>query len=167
MSSPRRYARPALLVCAALSLTLMTGCTSDSDGSDEPTEKTRPTSGKSAQAQDEQKLGKRVKEALGTETIDDSDPSFVEAGLERVSEGLHVRPELTEGTSYELTIACAGTGRISLSVRGGKPAQRTVDCDGVPATQRTVGSQRQLEIDTKRLSGATGMVGWRISKVKK
>ncbi|MCI3907777.1 hypothetical protein [Streptomyces spectabilis] len=159
--------KPALLVCAALSLTLMTGCTGDSDGSDEPTGKARPTSGKSAQAHDEQKLGKRVKEALGTETIDDSDPLFVEAGLERVSDGLHARPELAKGTSYELAIACAGTGKISLSVRGGKPAQRTVDCDGVPATHRTVGSPEQLEIDTKRLSGATGMVGWRISKTEK
>ncbi|MEU1115487.1 MULTISPECIES: hypothetical protein [unclassified Streptomyces] len=166
MSARPQRATPALLVCATLSLALMTACTGDSDGSDEPAGKTHPTVGKSTPTHDEQKLGRRVKEALGTETIDDSDPSFVEAGLERVDDGLHARPELTKGTTYELAVACAGTGKISLSVRGGEPARRTVDCDGVPATQRTVGSPGPLEIDAERLSGATGMVGWRISKAE-
>lgn len=163
MRSPQLSPGYTLAACAVMSLTFLTGCTDDSDGSGkshaEPT-KTSPT-------HDEQKLGQQVKEALGTQAIDDSDPLFVESGLERISDGIHTQAKLPPGTRYELKVACAGTGKIELSIEGGKPDHQTVRCDGVPATQRTSGAQGPLQIDTTGRSGAAGMVGWRISRIEK
>ncbi|MEU2558618.1 hypothetical protein ABZ626_04640 [Streptomyces longispororuber] len=122
--------------------------------------------GTAAPDRDERKLGQRVREALGTETIDDRDPLFVEAGVERVGDGIHARPELAPGAEYEVVVACAGKGRIRLSI-GGEPTRRGVRCDGVPTTRRASGSRQAIEIDATGEAGAAGMVGWRVSKVKK
>ncbi|MFD5699540.1 hypothetical protein [Streptomyces lasiicapitis] len=164
MSTPQRY---AWALCATLALALVSGCSSDSDGPDESAEKGSPKPTRTAPVQDDPKLGQRVKEALGTDELGDSGPLLVESGLERVSDGVHTRPKLSPGRSYQVAVACAGKGKISLSIRAEKPTRETVDCDGVPVMQRTVGSRSNLEIDTSGLSGATGMVGWRVSRVEK
>ncbi|MFD4483350.1 hypothetical protein ACFWPU_45635 [Streptomyces sp. NPDC058471] len=145
----------------------MTGCTDDADGSSKSPAKSHAEPTKTRPTHDEQKLGKQVKEALGTQAIDDSDPLFVESGLERISDGIHTQPKLSPGTRYELKVACAGKGKIELSIEGGKPGHQTVGCDGVPATHRTSGSRSKLQIDTTAGPGAVGMVGWRISKIEK
>lgn len=167
MRNPQRPATYALAFCAVLSLTAMTGCTGDSDGSDKATGKPRPEPTRSSPAHDEQKLGDRVEKALGT-GVDDSDPEFVESGLERVSDGVHTRPKLSRGASYKLWVACAGKGKITLSapIRAEKPTRQTVSCDGVPVVQRITGSRSNLEIEAEGLRGATGMVGWRVSKTE-
>ncbi|MFB6704942.1 hypothetical protein ACFCW6_09540 [Streptomyces sp. NPDC056333] len=113
----------------------------------------------------EERLGEQVEEALGTEEIGDNDPLFVEAGLERVSDGFHTVPELTRGRSYTLAVACAGKGRIILSLVLQNPVRRTVACDGVPLRRRITVSAAKVKIDTEGMPGATGMVAWRIDKV--
>ncbi|QIB46042.1 hypothetical protein [Streptomyces aureoverticillatus] len=146
-----------------------TGCTADSadsDGSANPTEKPHPKPAKNTPAYDDQKLGDRVERALATR-IDDTgtDPALVESGLERVGDGIHTRPKLPRGAPYKLSVACAGKGRITLTIRAAKPSRQTVSCDAVPSTQRITGSRNNLEIDTAGAPGATGMVGWRVSRV--
>ncbi|WP_051856271.1 hypothetical protein [Streptomyces sp. NRRL B-1347] len=170
-ASTRRTRIPAAgctwALCAALSLTLVTGCTSNSAGSDAPDRKSRPAPANRAPDHDDPQLAKRVQEALRTETIDDNDLSFVESGLESVRDGIHAQPDLTRGTEYEVVVACAGKGKASLAIGGRKPMRRTLDCDGVPVTQRISGSREEMEINTVARSGAVGMIGWRISKVAK
>ncbi|MFE6403358.1 DUF3558 domain-containing protein [Streptomyces alboflavus] len=163
MSTPQRY---AWALCTTLTLALVAGCSGDSDGSGESTEKGSPKPTRTAPVQDDPKLGQRVKEALGTDELEDTG-TLVESGLERVSDGVHTRPKLSPGRSYQVAVACAGKGKISLSIRAEKHTRETVDCDGVPVTQRTVGSRSNLEIDTSGLPGVRGMVGWRVSKVAK
>lgn len=100
---PRTLRRGVVLCASLLSVALATGCTG------EPAEPNGPGAPESssgqhrkhpseASAHAEERLGKQVEEALGTERIGD-DPLFVEAGLERVSDGFHTVPELTRGRS--------------------------------------------------------------------
>ncbi|MFE2016855.1 hypothetical protein ACFW9O_02245 [Streptomyces sp. NPDC059499] len=110
------------------------------------------------------RLGRQLEETLGTEEISDSDPLFVEAGLERVSDGFHTEPELVRGRSYELAVACAGQGVMSLSVALDNPVRRTVNCDGVPVRLPVTGAAAEVGIETEGMPGATGMVAWRLDK---
>ncbi|GHE75220.1 hypothetical protein GCM10018785_49500 [Streptomyces longispororuber] len=163
-----RSGRRAWAACAPLVLALLSGCTSGSGGAadkaDGPGRAPRSTPTTAAPDRDEAELGRRVREALGTESIDDRDPLFVEAGVERVGDGIHARPELAPGAVYEVVVACAGKGRISLSI-GGERTRRGVRCDGVATARRTPGSRETVEIDAAGEPGAVGMVGWRVSKV--
>ncbi|MGA4849670.1 hypothetical protein ACOBQB_26695 [Streptomyces sp. G5(2025)] len=167
MTRPQRSARRygggvwAVVVCLAV----LTGCSEDGGGADGAGRGARPTAAGSSSAGGDEEFGERVRKALGTESIDDSDPLFVESGLERVGDGIHARPKLRPGTVYEVVVACAGKGRIDLSIAGKGPTHRTVDCDGVPTTARTTGARDELRLDATGRSGAAGMVGWRISEV--
>lgn len=167
---PRRMRRRLVLCCASvLSVALAAGCTSDTSGATGPgASKSRPgqqpTNPSDAPARTEAKLAKQLEEVLGTEEVSDSDPLFVEAGLERVSDGIHTEPELVRGRSYELAVACAGQGGVTLSVALDNPARRTVHCDGVPIRLRVTGSAAKVGIDTEGMPGATGMVAWRLDK---
>ncbi len=169
---PPRPLRRCLVLCASLlSVALAAGCTSESG---EPNGPSAPESSSGQQrkqpsetsAHAEERLGKQVEEALGTEEVGD-DPLFVEAGLERVSDGFHTVPELTRGRSYTLAVACAGKGKIILSMALKNPVRRTVVCDGVPLRRRLTASAAKMKIDTEAMPGATGMVAWRMDKVDK
>lgn len=113
------------------------------------------------------RLGRQVEETLGTAEVSDSDSLFVEAGLERVGDGFHSVPELARGHSYELSVVCAGRGKIRLSVALKNPVLQTLDCDGVTFRQRLTASAATVKIDGDGMKGAVGMVGWRLDKVKK
>ncbi|MDX2729881.1 hypothetical protein [Streptomyces sp. PA03-2a] len=168
---PPHPLRRSLVLCASLlSVALAAGCTSapgEPNGPSTPESSTRKqrkhTSETSAHA--EERLGKQVEEALGTEEIGDSDPLFVEAGLERVSDGFHTVPVLTRGRSYRLSVVCAGKGKSILSMALQKPVHRTMACDGVPLRRRITVPAAKVKIDTEGMPGATGMVAWRIDKV--
>lgn len=113
---PHPLGRSLVLCASVLSVALATGCTSDSGGPNGPS---APQSSPGQQRkhpsetsdQDEERLGEQVEEALGTEEVGDNDPLFVEAGLERVSDGFHTEPELARGRSYRLSVACGRQGK--------------------------------------------------------
>lgn len=166
----RRRVRPSvrhLALCVALlSVALVSGCTGDSvDGPSAavsgPGRQPKPTQ---PAGRTDAELGKRVEEALGTAVVGDDDPLFVEAGLERVGDGMHSVPELARGRSYELSVVCAGSGGLRLSVALKNPVRRTVDCDGAMVRQRLTASVATVRIDGEGMKGATGMVGWRLDK---
>ncbi|MFE9969126.1 hypothetical protein, partial [Streptomyces sp. NPDC005525] len=115
----------------------------------------------------DEKLGKQVEKTLDTAEVSDSDPTFVEAGLERVSDGFHSVPDLTRGHSYKLSVVCAGKGRISLSIAVKNPVRQTLDCDGVTVRRHLTASAAAIKIDGDGMPGATGMVGWRLDKADK
>ncbi|MEU5957462.1 hypothetical protein [Streptomyces sp. NPDC047525] len=171
----RRDVGQALTLCAALlSAALVTGCTSGSEGADGVEASTGPERQKKSEspstppstAHDERRLGEQAERAVGAEAIDDSDPLFVESGLERVGDGIHTESELPQGRSFELSVACAGKGEITLSVGPKKPVSQTVDCDGVPVLHRVTDPPGRLRIDTESRSGAAGMVAWRLAEAE-
>ncbi|MFE7395180.1 hypothetical protein [Streptomyces sp. NPDC057557] len=69
------------------------------------------------------------------------------------------------GRSYKLAVACAGKGKVTLSIALKDPVRQTVDCDGVPLRQRITAAAAKVKIDTEGMPGATGMVAWRLDKV--
>ncbi|WP_405871229.1 MULTISPECIES: hypothetical protein [unclassified Streptomyces] len=112
-------------------------------------------------AQQEKTLAGEARSALGPTT----DDSMVASGLERVSDGLHTAPGLSAGTTYRLSVVCAGTGTAAIefipaSAAAGKP----VTCDGTPVWQRFTAKHAQ-RVDVDGDQGATGMIAWRIDHV--
>ncbi|MFF1969484.1 hypothetical protein ACFVW5_38800 [Streptomyces sp. NPDC058232] len=166
---PRPLGRSLILCASAFSIALVTGCTSDSGGpsasASSPSQQQKsPSSGSDLT---DEKLGKQVEKTLDTAEVSDSDPTFVEAGLERVSDGFHSVPDLTRGHSYKLSVVCVGKGRISLSIAVKNPVRQTLDCDGVTVRRHLAASAAAIKIDGDGMPGATGMVGWRLDKADK
>ncbi|MFI7005897.1 hypothetical protein [Streptomyces sp. NPDC050145] len=162
----RRPARGAAFTAAFMCAAFLVGCTQGTDaekpadGADRSASKSpAPASG------DDEALGKKVRAALGTESIDDSDPLFVESGLERVRDGIHSRSELDAGKTYQLSIACSGKGRVRVNVSLGGALEDTTPCDGVPLLRTIERAPGTLRIDVDAVSGAGGMVGWSITRV--
>ncbi|MEV5435128.1 hypothetical protein AB0K80_03690 [Streptomyces sp. NPDC052682] len=108
---------------------------------------------------DEKKLGDRATAAVGA--ADEDDDRFVESGLERVTEGIHTRPELEQGKSYHLVVACAGKGAVRIVVQG--QSSREAACDGATDRQRITGKRGRLAIDVEGVKDSAGMVAWRIT----
>ncbi|MEU1466871.1 hypothetical protein ABZ434_01385 [Streptomyces sp. NPDC005761] len=173
--TPRPHAvrrGPVLGLASAVVLSFAVGCTSESGGPGGPSASpssraTPPRSASASEAAAEKQLGRQVQETLGTAGLGDSEPRFVEAGLERVGDGSHSAPELDRGNAYELAVVCAGSGKITLSTAIRSPARRTVACDGVPVRQSlTAPANGKVRIDTAALPGATGMVAWRLDRAE-
>ncbi|MFF1629616.1 MULTISPECIES: hypothetical protein [unclassified Streptomyces] len=163
----KHLANGAAVAAPILAVTLLAGCSSNPSDEAKPTEKPRPSPTASAPANNEGALGRQAKAALGTQSIDDSDHLFVESGLERASDGIHAESPLPRGRSYELSVVCSGKGKVRLSVSLKSPLVQTMDCDGVPVRQRISDSPSTLRIDTSAISGASGMVAWRIDRAAK
>ncbi|MGW1888888.1 hypothetical protein ACWCP6_01310 [Streptomyces sp. NPDC002004] len=165
---PCHLKRRLVLCGAVLSIGLVAGCTGGAGATHEPTDKPgRSRSATPTPTLDEKRLGRQAEEALGTETVDDSDPLFVESGLERVSDGIHTESTTTRGKSYELAVVCTGRGKISLSVALKTPVHRVMPCDGVPVSQRMSNAPGGVRIDTGATPGTAGMIAWRITRVTK
>ncbi|MFF1447821.1 hypothetical protein ACFVYF_06660 [Streptomyces sp. NPDC058274] len=87
---------------------------------------------------------------------------MVEAGAERVTDGIHTEPGLSEGKSYQLSLVCFGSGSARLAftpARGG--TRTTVPCDQSLVRQRITG-RRTLRIDVDGTKGSTGVIAWRV-----
>ncbi len=156
-----RAFRAGLISCCLASL-FLGGCTSEEDSSDGPaTESVTPTP-RASEKGNEKALGEKASAALDAAgTLSPDDPRLVESGLERVADGIHTRPELKQGTSYQLVVACAGEGSVNVIVEG--RSSRTVDCDGVSNSQRVAGVSGPLKVDVNGVKGSSGMVAWRIT----
>ncbi|MBD9724807.1 hypothetical protein [Streptomyces caniscabiei] len=92
---------------------------------------------------------------------------MVEAGAERVGDGVHAEPLLNAGGGgvYRLRLVCVGSGSVRVVVRpAGAEQKATVPCDGAVAQQRLTGSER-LRIEVDGGKGATGMIAWQIDTV--
>lgn len=164
----RKNALPTLTTtggAVALAVTLVTGCTSDSDGPNAPTSSpSRHQDPAGTSDRDDHKLGAQVQQALGTTQINNSDGLFVEAGLEHVGDGFHSRPDLERGHSNQLTVTCEGKGHVRISVALKKPLHRTLACDGAVWRELLTAPGGAIKIDGEGMKGATGMVGWRLDK---
>ncbi|MDX3765214.1 hypothetical protein OG963_20320 [Streptomyces sp. NBC_01707] len=166
---PRPLGRNLVLCASALCVALVTGCTSEPGGPNAPASSPgQPRESPSSPSDlTDDKLGKQVERTLDTAEVSDSDPTFVEAGLERVGDGFHSVPELTRGHSYKLSVVCAGKGKIILSIAVKNPVRQTLVCDGVTFRQDLTASAAPIKIDGDGMPGATGMVGWRLDKADK
>ncbi|MGW6906505.1 hypothetical protein [Streptomyces sp. NPDC054940] len=96
---------------------------------------------------------------------------MVESGTERVSDGIHSQPTLTPGTTYKLTVVCAGSGTAEIEFTPAEVGPRkSVPCDGSAVFERLrvpkelKPEEEFVRLDVRGKPGATGMMAWRISK---
>ncbi|MGW2742793.1 hypothetical protein [Streptomyces sp. NPDC001450] len=90
---------------------------------------------------------------------------MVESGVERVSDGIHTRPDVATGRAYQLTVVCAGNGNAEIAFTPSKTAaKKAVPCDQSVVFERFTGTN-ELKIDVQGNSQAVGMIAWRINTV--
>ncbi|WP_371577304.1 hypothetical protein [Streptomyces sp. NBC_01314] len=155
--------RPAWLVgCVLAQALLLTSCTSADNSAPDPT--ASPTAPRrSTELKTEKRLTAEVQSAL--DAVTDQGGSMVESGVERVSDGAHTQPGLTEDVTYRVAVVCAGTGDTEIvftpTAAGSK---KLVPCDGTVVFQRFA-AQDPLRLDVQGQPGATGMIAWRINEI--
>ncbi|MFG2439629.1 hypothetical protein [Streptomyces sp. NPDC048508] len=89
---------------------------------------------------------------------------MVESGAERVSDGVHTQPGLTDGTPYRLTVVCAGHGAAEIAFTPHDAGStKAVPCDGSVTFERLTGKS-SVRLDVQGKPNATGMIAWRINK---
>ncbi|MFJ3333074.1 hypothetical protein [Streptomyces sp. NPDC086766] len=151
-----------IIGCALAPTLLLTACTSHNDA--EATHSPSPTAThQSTEAQAEKRLTAEVQSALDATT--DKGSSMVESGVERVSDGVHTQPSLTQGKTYKLTVACAGKGTAEIVLTPSSAGEKKpVPCDQSVVFER-IKPKASLRLDVVGKPGASGMVAWRINKV--
>ncbi|MGW5047669.1 hypothetical protein [Streptomyces griseoluteus] len=149
---------------AAASVLLLTSCTSGGDDSGAGHATTPPpTAGASraaAKAQEE-KLTEQAQAALAAV----HSGTMVEAGTERVTDGIHTEPTLSRGKTYSLNVVCAGSGSAQLTLTPATAHPRTeVPCDQTVVQQR-VTVHDHVRIDVDGAKGSTGVIAWQLDTI--
>ncbi|MEU6320225.1 hypothetical protein [Streptomyces sp. NPDC047009] len=158
-SSPRatRFAAGTVL----LSAFLITACTtSGNDEGKDTSSSPSPVSSSTRTATEpsEKKLTEQARAALAAV----HDGALVEAGAERVTDGIHTEPALGKGKTYRLNLVCAGSGSAQLKFAPASVGKEvTVPCDESVVQQRIV-ADRTVRIDVDGVEGSTGVIAWQI-----
>lgn len=158
-SSPRaaRLVGGAVLVSAFL----LTSCTTSGSGGDNvgnSAQSPAPSSTRTAPKPSEKKLAEQAQAALAAV----HSGTLVEAGVERVTDGIHTEPGLSKGKTYRLKLVCAGSGSAELEfVPANAGTAATVPCDESVVQQR-VTVDKLVRINVVGAKGATGVIAWHI-----
>ncbi|MCX4455056.1 hypothetical protein OOK58_23830 [Streptomyces sp. NBC_01728] len=147
----------------AASAVLLTSCTSGSgDGEASPHPSSPAASGPQAATVPSQKeLTEQAQAALTAV----HSGRMVEAGAERVIDGVHTEPSLGEGRTYRLNLVCVGNGSARLTFTPASTGTETkVPCDQSVVQQR-ITVHKPVRIDVDGTKGATGVIAWRIDAV--
>lgn len=161
-SSPRtkRFTAGAALLTALV----ISGCSgsADDEGKDaDSSPSTTPSSTQTAPETSEKQLTKQAQAALAAV----QGGTLVEAGAERVTDGVRTEPALTSGKTYKLNLVCAGTGSAQLTFSPASVgAKATVPCDR-SVVQRRITADKAVRIDVDGTEGSTGVIAWRIDAV--
>ncbi|WP_328880616.1 hypothetical protein [Streptomyces sp. NBC_00299] len=147
--------------CAVVvSAFLLTSCTGSGSGADSAANSPSPAPSRPRPATEpsEKKLTEQARAALAAV----QGGAMVEAGVERVTDGIHTEPGLSKGKTYRLNLVCAGSGSAQLEfVPASAGAGATVPCDESVVQQRIAGD-RLVRIDVDGSKGATGVIAWQI-----
>jgi hypothetical protein len=152
--------------CAvAASALLLTSCTSDgSDGVAANPQSPSPSVSESqaaAKAQ-EKKLTDQAQAALAAV----QGGQLVEAGAERVTDGIHTEPTLSQGKTYKLNLVCMGSGSAQLTYTPASTGPKVeVPCDQSVVQQRLTVHKLPVRIDVEGAKGSTGVIAWQIDTV--
>ncbi|MFE9610888.1 hypothetical protein [Streptomyces sp. NPDC006012] len=88
------------------------------------------------------------------------DGKMIEAGAERVTDGIHTEPTLSEGRIYRLSLVCFGSGSADLTVTP-KSRETPAQCDQSVVQQR-ITVNKPVRIDVMGIKGAHGVIAWQI-----
>jgi hypothetical protein len=143
-----------------VSAVLLTSCTASDKGGESvsSSQAPAPRSTRTATEPSEKELTEQARAALAAV----HGGTLVEAGVERVSDGMHTEPGLSEGKTYRINLVCAGSGSARLEfVPATAGTAATVRCDGSVVQQR-IAADELARIDVVGTKGATGVIAWRI-----
>jgi hypothetical protein len=156
--------RAWLAGCAvAASAILLTSCTSDNGEGKAggPSHSDTPSNSATTTGPSEQKVTQQAQAALSAV----HSGRMVEAGAERVTDGIHTEPQLSKAKTYKLNLVCIGTGNAHLSfIPASAGRKTTVPCDQSVIQQRITGSG-PVRINVDAAKGATGMIAWQIDSM--
>ncbi|MEU0433936.1 hypothetical protein ABZ153_20285 [Streptomyces sp. NPDC006290] len=160
-SNPRAY----LAACAvAASAFLLASCTSGSgegEAVSAPPSPSASSESRTATGSSEEKLTEQAKAALAAV----HSGKMVEAGVERVNDGIHTEPTLSEGKTYRLNLVCFGSGSAQLTfVPASAGTETRVPCDQSVVQQR-ITMHKPVHIDVDGAKGSTGMIAWQIDAI--
>jgi hypothetical protein len=164
-SSPRptRFAAGAVL----LSVFLITACTASTSNEDKGANSSPSPVSSSARtpAEPSEPSEKKLTEQAQATLVAVHDGTLVEAGAERVTDGIHTEPALGKGKTYKLNLVCVGSGSAQLKfVPASIGKETTVPCDRSVIQQRIV-ADKAVRIDVDGTEGSTGVIAWQIDAV--
>ncbi|WP_460108846.1 hypothetical protein [Streptomyces sp. YKOK-J1] len=140
---------------------LLSACTASGSRDDRAgsSQSPAPSSARTASRPSERELGKQAQAALAAV----SSGTSVEAGAERVTDGIHSEPTLSEGKTYRISLACAGNGSVQLTfVPANAGTKTTVPCDK-SVVQRRITADEPVRINADGARGSTGVIAWQIN----
>ncbi|MFE2534701.1 hypothetical protein [Streptomyces sp. NPDC059371] len=157
--------RSYLAVCAVVaSVFLVASCTSgggEGEGTGAPPSPSAPSESRTTNEASEKRLTEQAQAALAAV----HGGELVEAGVERVNDGIHTEPTLSEGRTYRLNVVCFGSGSARLTfVPASSGTATKVPCDQSVAQQR-ITMHKRVHIDVDGAEGSTGMIAWRIDAI--
>lgn len=159
-SSPRLWLARCAVAASAFTLAACTA-SSGSDGSAIGSSPSAPNTSQTATQPSDKKLTEQAQAALAAV----HSGTLVEAGAERVTDGIHTEPTLSEGKTYKLNLACVGSGSAQLSFAPASAGTKiTVPCDQSVVQQRITG-KKAVRINVDAAKGATGVIAWQIDAV--
>lgn len=147
---------------AAVSALLLTSCTSGSgDGGAAGRTSVRPSVSASQAAAEarEKNLTDQAQAALAAV----HSGTMLEAGAERVTDGIHTEPTFRRGGTYKLDLVCFGSGSARVTfVPASAGAKTGVPCDHSLVRQRITVHRLPIRIDVDGAAGSSGMIAWQI-----
>ncbi|MFI9809671.1 hypothetical protein ACIHEJ_35995 [Streptomyces sp. NPDC052301] len=149
----------------AASALLLASCTSGSGGgaAANPTSSSATVSASQATTRaQEKKLTDQAQAALAAV----HSGTMVEAGAERVTDGIHTEPTLSQGKTYKLNLVCIGSGNAQLTLTPASTGPKAeVPCDKSVVQQRLTAHKLPVRIDIDGVKGSTGVIAWQIDTV--
>ncbi|MDQ0934419.1 hypothetical protein [Streptomyces turgidiscabies] len=155
--SPRAWFAGCAVAASAL---LLTSCTSDSGdgGAAKPSPPTVSAS-QAATKEQEKKLTDQAQAALAAV----QGGTMIEAGAERVTDGIHTQPTLSQGKTYKINLVCIGSGNAHLTLTPASTGRKAeVPCDQSVVQQRITAHKLPVRIDVEGTKGSTGVIAWQI-----
>ncbi|WP_369271903.1 hypothetical protein AB5J55_19390 [Streptomyces sp. R11] len=147
--------------CAVVvSAFLLTSCTASESGADGAANSPSPAPSRPRPAAQpsEKELTEQARAALAAV----HNGAMVEAGVARVTDGVHTEPGLSKGKTYRLNLVCAGSGSAQLEfVPAGAGTGTTVPCDE-SVVQQPITAGKPIRISVDGAEGATGVIAWQI-----
>ncbi|MET9910424.1 hypothetical protein ABZZ74_27095 [Streptomyces sp. NPDC006476] len=143
---------------------LLTSCTSDSGSANAHKTSSPPTASASqtTTTTQEKKLTDQAQAALAAVQAG----SMVEAGAERVTDGIHTEPTLSQGKTYKLNLMCIGSGNARLTFTPASTGPKAdVPCDQSVVQQRITAHKMPVHIDVDGVKGSTGVIAWQIDTI--